>query len=148
MDFGLSFNPVGEDPQQQGQAPQGSQTPIQDAIKTLSLRIPNFRTQGSLAPLPLLQSQGSLGMQPGGSPLEQMLMRLFGAQGPMSPQQMPSGTSGGIPPPVIRPGGGSPIQPPPGSTPPPIGQTPPAPSPRAQRGGDSPTTQGFNFFGR
>jgi hypothetical protein len=91
MDFGLSFNPAqqSQDPMNPQQG--GGQTPIQDAIRTLSLRIPTFRGPG-IAPQPLMQSQGSMGVMgaqgmPGG--LQQILEQMFGGQ----QRQMGQGTS-------------------------------------------------------
>lgn len=99
MDLGMSFNPSQTtDPNQRQQDQAGGQTPIQDAIKLLSLRIPQFRSQGGVASLPLLQGSGSLGVMggngthPGG--LQQILAQMFGQQG-MNTPGMNTG-SGGI----------------------------------------------------
>lgn len=124
LEFGMSFNPAhdgGKQPQQQGGP---SQTPIQDAIKTLSLRIPQFRGPG-LAPQPLLNAQGGGGVMgqgsmPGG--LQQILAQLFGNQGQQGQgQPSPMGQGSMPPPPNIIPGkgpsvpsgGGMAYQPPP-----------------------------------
>jgi len=68
MDLGVSFSPAARDkaqPQGSGQPTEGgSQTPIQDAIRTLSLRIPKFRGPG-IAPQPLLGGPGMAGVMPG-----------------------------------------------------------------------------------
>lgn len=105
MDFGLSFNPGQQ--QQPGMDPQqgGSQTPIQDAIKTLSLRIPTFRGPG-MAPMPLMTSPGSGGMMggqgmPGG--LQQILSQIFGRMGP-GQAPMPGQAPSGVPLPNFKPG--------------------------------------------
>lgn len=95
MDFGLSFSPNATDkPRGQGEAGPGA-TPIQDAIKTLSLRIPQFRGPGGIAPMPLLNSPGGMqapqmGHQMPGQPqlpngLQQLFQQLFsgGGQGPI-----------------------------------------------------------------
>lgn len=87
MDFGVSFSPTGDGQQRNQQDPQGSQTPIQDAIKLLSLRIPSFRGQGGIAPQSLMQGSGSLGVmgQAGPGGMQQMLAQLFGQQGQSAP---------------------------------------------------------------
>lgn len=109
LEFGVSFNPGasdGKQPQQQGGP---SQTPIQDAIKTLSLRIPQFRGPG-IAPQPLLNATGGSGMMgqgsmPGG--LQQILAQLFGNQGQQQGQGgQPMGQGSMPPPPNIIPGAG------------------------------------------
>lgn len=90
MDFGLSFNPGQQTGNAQDPQKAGSQTPIQDAIRTLSLRLPTFRGPG-IAPMPLLTAQGSAGVMgqgqmPGG--LQQLLQQMFGQMQPggMAPQ--------------------------------------------------------------
>jgi hypothetical protein len=84
MPIGLGFADAltGKSGQQQG--PSGGQTPIQDAIKVLSLKIPQFVGASPLAPGQLLNGQGSAGFpfsggMPGG--LEQFLAQLFGQMG-------------------------------------------------------------------
>lgn len=97
-DFGLSFAPTGQNEQQNQQ----NQTPIQDAIKVLSLRIPSFHGARSPIPNALLQASGAAGMPGGGGVpggLEEWLRRLFSGGG------MPgSMTPGSAPPPAVRPG--------------------------------------------
>ena len=112
MDLGVAFSPTAQDDRTQtpGGSGQPSATPIQDAIKLLSLRLPSFRAPG-VAALPLLQGPGSRGVigagrRPGG--LQQILQQLLG---------------GGLPQPQIIPGveptqGGG-VQPMPLPTPPP-----------------------------
>jgi hypothetical protein len=83
-DFGLNFAPTAQNQQQNAQNGQ-SQSPIQDAIKVLSLRIPSFVGARGIAPNELLQGGGAAaagGMgagMPGG--LEQFLRQLFGQMG-------------------------------------------------------------------
>lgn len=138
MDMGMSFNP-GAQTRQPGEAPTGGagQTPIQDAIRTLSLRIPHFRGPG-LAPQPLMASPGASGvmgggMMGGGMPggLQQLLQQIFGQMGGGAGAQAPSASS--VPLPNFTPGGGGALQPPgdfaPGSYQPPAPpQQPPADS--------------------
>lgn len=116
--FGLSFSPLGDrnggqnDPREGGGA---GASPIQDAIRVLSLRIPQFAGPGSIAPQQLLNSPGAAGiappggLQPGG--LEQFLKFLFGqmagASGMQPTAPMPGGmpgAPGGAAPPKIGPG--------------------------------------------
>lgn len=110
MDFGVSFSPTEKNQQQQPDQMGGGQTPIQDAIRTLSLRIPQFRSQG-LAPLPLLMAPGSRGVMPGMTPmrapgmggqmpagLQQIMASMFGGQ------QTPTPSTPSAPPPHITPG--------------------------------------------
>ena len=123
-EFGLSFSPTGKDDQQQAGA---NQTPIQDAIKVLSLRIPQFH--GGIAPQQLLGGPGSAGLPGGGAPgvggipggLDEFLRRLFGMGGGM-PGGMPGGPMAGPPTPSVRPGGEP-------------GQMPVPPEPAPQIGG-------------
>jgi hypothetical protein len=112
MDFGLSFNPAqqSQDPMNSQQG--GGQTPIQDAIRTLSLRIPTFRGPG-IAPQPLMQSQGSMGVMggqgmPGG--LQQILAQIFGQrpQGQGMPAPAPQSS---VPLPNFKPGATGPSTP-------------------------------------
>lgn len=109
--LGQSFAPLGNDPQQRPQGGIGG-SPIQEAIRTLSLRVPRW-TGGGTAPAPqaLLQSPGMGGM-PGMSgtenPIMQALMRMiqggFGGGMPsMMSQggpQMPGGMP--LPPPKVQ----------------------------------------------
>lgn len=102
---GLSFsplnqnNPLGSSPY--GGSPGPTSSPIQDAIKILSLRIPRAVGASGLAPMGLLNSPGSGGF-PGGQSLESLLMRIFGQQpgmrvgsGPVA--SMPYGNNPGQP---------------------------------------------------
>lgn len=98
MPLGLSFAPTDQNQQEQQNKPVG--TPIQDAIKILSLRIPSFAGAKGIAPDALLQGGGAGsfpfgGQTPGG--LDEYLRRLF-AGGGMAP-------TGGLPQPNVIPGG-------------------------------------------
>lgn len=92
--MGISFSPSGDPSQQQnGQKP----TPVQQAIQTLSLRIPRTVGAASGAPQQLLQGQGGAGL--GGNPnaamtLEALIRRLFGGGAGLP---MPGGPPGGDP---------------------------------------------------
>jgi hypothetical protein len=105
--FGVSFNPAGgQGPsgQPQGQKP----SPIQQAIQTLSLKIPKNPGAGAIAPEALLNSQG--GGAIGGNSndamiLEQIRKMLFGTNpgqigtGPQMPRSLPDvGVEGGFQP--------------------------------------------------
>jgi hypothetical protein len=114
--FGVSFNPTGGPSGpggQQGQKP----SPVQQAIQTLSLKIPKSNGPGAIAPDALLNSPG--GGAIGGNSndamiLEQIRKMLFGTKpgqigtGPQMPQSgdqgMAPGGGGFMPPPM--PGGG------------------------------------------
>ena len=81
---GLSFSPLGADPTKRPAGERPNQ-PIQEAIRVLSLRVPQMRGGApSLAPNALLQAPGSGGIASpmgGGQTnlgLEQLLRRLFG----------------------------------------------------------------------
>ena len=130
--LGLSFMP-GE----QGNAdPNGQKpTPIQQAIQTLSLRIPRTVGAGSAVPGQLLSSPGGSAL--GGNPnaaalLEQIRRMLFGGGanfghpgGPVPPGGMPP--MGGQPGAPIPPGGSEPGGPPPVRLPPRIDVGDPTP---------------------
>lgn len=145
--FGLNFAPLDQNKPNMAQpgtgspAGGGSNTPIQDAIQTLSLRIPHVVGAGALAPDALLNSPGGSAI-PGGTglTLEALLRRLFaqpgGLQGvptggpvasmPMSPMPglggAPLGTTPSAPP-LPRIGVGTDV--------PGLGAPPPAPAPPA-----------------
>lgn len=117
---GVQFAPLTQN--LQAAAKPGGLSPIQQAIQTLSLRIPRFAGPG-ISPPALLQGPGSGGLPPGlgGGPngpldLEEILRRIFGLPG--APPSTPPGTPPPVlPTPVIHPGGGVP---PAGEPPPPI----------------------------
>lgn len=73
--MGLSFAPLGDDPTRQNAGQQGGPqaSPVQEAIKVLSLKFPRI-AQGAPAPLSLLNGLGGAGM----NPIEQVLMQMFG----------------------------------------------------------------------
>lgn len=84
--LGISFMPGAQG--DQGNNPQ--QTPVQQAIQTLSLRIPRVVGAGSLAPGQLLNAPGGAGL--GGNPnsaalLEQIRRMLFGGGSVPGPGQ-------------------------------------------------------------
>lgn len=80
MALGVNFAPGSREEQQ----PQPQQ-PLQEAIKLLSLRLPQVVGANSPIPAPLLQGQGSMGQgDQTGNPLLDMLRRLLGG---MAPQQ-------------------------------------------------------------
>jgi hypothetical protein len=99
--FGLSFSPADQSGPN-GQPTNGQRpSPVQQAIQTLSLRIPRVVGASGLAPTPLLNSQGGSAL--GGDPnsaalLEQLKRLLFGspASSPMSSPfpQAPQGDLG------------------------------------------------------
>lgn len=101
---GVSFSPLG-DPSKDAGGPTANQ-PVQEAIRTLSLRIPQIRGAApSVAPNALMNAPGAAGFAPaqGGANLgglEQILRKLFGmpATGAFAPPM------GG--PPSMAPSGG------------------------------------------
>lgn len=107
--FGLSFMPGAE-----GKDPNNPQpTPVQQAIQTLSLRIPRVVGAGSIAPGQLLNGAGGFGN--GSNPnaaaiLEEIRRRLFGGNQSGAPSQPPHGQFGPAvphpPPPGAPPSGG------------------------------------------
>lgn len=100
MAMGMTFAPGSNEMQQR---PMTSQEPLQEAIKLLSLRLPQIVGANSPVPAPLLQSQGGMGADPTGNPLLDLLRRLLG--GGQAPQEMgmpspplgPGRTGGGVP---------------------------------------------------
>lgn len=111
--YGVTFLPQGDALyRQKGQQPQGS-APVQEAVKVLSLRVPNVLGANPLAPLALLTAPGS-GEVPAG--LLQQLLRQQGLLGappapttaaPSSPMTPPTPSSAPVsapaPPPVPQP---------------------------------------------
>lgn len=93
--IGYTFAP-GSEGQQQGPPGQGGQgmSPSQ-AVKLLQLRVPERNAPSGLAPQGLLQGQGGMGMQGGGS--LQAIIRMLMMRGGQ-------GMSGGLPSPHITPG--------------------------------------------
>lgn len=124
--FGVSFSPAQQGGQGQAQAGP-RQSPVQQAIQTLSLRMPRVAGAGSLAPQALLNSPGGANMSgpvDAASMLEQIKRMLFGNQqpgqvgtGPDLPRD--NGGSAPTPPSPMDPGGrGMPVPGPGGFTPP------------------------------
>jgi len=87
-DFGLQFSPVSSMNRQQHGAGNGDPNQgVQEAIRTLSLRVP--RVSGAQGFSPLINAPGSEGVtRPGGMTLEQLLMQIFGNQRPGQPSSM------------------------------------------------------------
>lgn len=87
--FGVSFLPNGDQRYQRPQDQAGGlgRAPLQEAVKILSMRVPRVVGANPLAPLALLQSPGSAGLQPG--QLEQ-LMRTLGIGPQMQTGQVPT----------------------------------------------------------
>lgn len=125
--LGISFAPDSGS-QQNSQKP----TPVQQAIQTLSLRIPRVVGAGSLAPQGLLTAPGGGGLS--GNPnaaafLEELRRRLFGGGG-----QFPTAS-----PPITAPSGPKTVDP--GSSQPQPGSGQPAmpfPAPTVTPGDDGP----------
>lgn len=119
-DFGLSFAPTGQNEAQNAQ----NQTPLQDAIKVLSLRIPSFVGAQGIAPQALLGGAGAAGAPgasavpggpgPGGVPgglddwLRRLLMGMGNPMGGGQPGGQPAAMGApppmGIPTPRVTPG--------------------------------------------
>src|SRR3990167_2804031 len=92
--FGISFVPgQSQDPQNgmAGGRMGASRSPMQEAVKVLSLRVPKFYGSQSLAPAPLLQAPGGMG-QPGarGNVTAQALAQMAGLPPSMGMPQMPA----------------------------------------------------------
>lgn len=139
--IGLSFAP-GQNPNQQQPGSQDSAiSPVQQAIKILSMRVPQNAGPGGITPNALLTGPGSagLGAAGGGFDLMALLRRLLqpGGQssaGPADAMPMPGPAgqmpSPSVPLPHVTPGeGGGPtnkpqVQPPMPMTPPPMGPPP------------------------
>jgi hypothetical protein len=110
-DFGVSFVP-GDDPMQRqagpgGAAPSGV-SPLQSAIRLLSMRLPRIGgaglSPGALAPGALLNAPGGGGLGAGGG-LEALLRALFGLGGQAAGGGMPQMTPAqplGAPPPLPK----------------------------------------------
>lgn len=99
---GVNFQPGAQSyGQQDGQrrpSGGGSQQGVQEAIKVLSLRLPKVVGARSVAPAPLLNSEGSGGSPHVDSIVESVLSRMFGSQrgaAPSAPMMDPSAAGGG-----------------------------------------------------
>jgi hypothetical protein len=109
--LGESFAPTGQSEEERRRRLSpvaGSGGPAQEAIRTLSLRIPRTNMQGSPVPLPLLMSPGSGGNPAAGNPLmAAILSSLFpqlpqgGGMSPGMPSMSP-GASGATPLPKVN----------------------------------------------
>lgn len=112
--LGVSFSPTGHDGPN---APRPS--PVQQAIQTLSLRIPSHAGTSAFTPQSLLDAPGGAGLGGNADAILELLKKvLFGPpQGRMGPGQMPGGMpeppagGGGIPDPRVVPGSGVPTLP-------------------------------------
>lgn len=137
MPLGISFQPSDQGGMtQQRPGGQTGGSPLQTAIQLLSLRLPSVVGARALAPQQLLQGAGGAGVAGGATSAAalQFLRRLLsgglsGAGGlDMGGGMDMGGMSGGIPPPVIRPGGEGGGAPPEYKLPP----APPNPQPPSQ----------------
>lgn len=98
MAFGLSFAPG--QPSNQQQRPGGAGgvvSPVQQAIQMLSLRLPRVAGAQALAPGPLLQGPGAMGLGGGGG-LEALLRLIMGLR------TQPSAGAATLPGPHVFPG--------------------------------------------
>lgn len=99
-DFGLSFSPTTTTDPRKAQADPNA--PVQEAVRTLSLRLPRVVGARGAAPQPLLNGPGSAGLGPLAAPgagmagpggpsfgIEQLLMTLFGAGAAPAPNVTP-----------------------------------------------------------
>lgn len=109
-DMGLTFSPATSMDRQQHGGPTDPNANVQEAIRTLSLRLPSIVGAKSIAPAALLSGAGSQGlMTPGaqqGAPmgLAQILQRLFGAGSGGGSMPTPGGS---MPTPNVIPGVGN-----------------------------------------
>lgn len=116
--LGLSFAPNQQQPGGPGGQKPGGMTPVQEAIRTIGLRVPRTVGARAIAPSPLMHAAGAggfatgLGGLPGasgldpGMGLEELLRKLFGLGGGSDLGAMGDGSGGGAgaPPPRIIPG--------------------------------------------
>jgi hypothetical protein len=100
--YGLSFQPGTDQGNGQGNGQQDpNASPIQSAVKLLSLRLPSVVGAQAISPQALLQSPGSAGLGGGNMTPEAMLallkklMQQSGGQMPPQAQQQPSFSSPG-----------------------------------------------------
>ncbi len=143
---GISFSPFNQPPQMgQGQRP-GGVTPIQDAIRMLSFRMPSTVGASSPTPQGLMGGQTALGGQLGNPLALNWLRALFGGQAmPGAPLPgmgagTPPGGFGGIPGlPRQGPSEGNDVT---GGNPPPVG------APWGGGGGGLPVNIGFDPGGQ
>jgi hypothetical protein len=105
--LGYAFAPGADQQLPGGQNGQGRQgMSPQDAVKLLSLRVPERPAAGGIAPQALLQGQGAAGM--GGGGLQAIIRALMSMQGGGGAQGMMGGGGmgggGGLPTPRVIPG--------------------------------------------
>jgi hypothetical protein len=104
-ELGLSFSPTAQAQQQQAQT--GALTPIQQAIRILSLHVPRTARPSSIAPNALLTAPGAAGLagagSPGGLDFVTLLRRLLAGGAPPGAGVQPSGPS------TLDPNTGAPI---------------------------------------
>ena len=80
-DFGLQFNPTASMNRQGGAGASDPNQGVQEAIRTLSLRVP--RISGAQGFSPLMNAPGGQGVAtPGGMTLDQLLLQIFGGKRP------------------------------------------------------------------
>ena len=104
-DFGLTFSPSGAMNKDRASANADGNGPVQEAIRTLALRLP--KVYGAQGMSPLMGGQGSQGIGAPGMGLEQLLAKLFGQQGQQQGQQSQGfmgGMGGSAPAPNVIPG--------------------------------------------
>jgi hypothetical protein len=110
-DFGLQVSPASSMNRAQNGAGTGDPNQgVQEAIRTLSLRVP--RVSGAQGFSPLINAPGGQGVAtPGGMSLDQLLMQIFGNQRPQGSQgsmgQAPASSMGQSFQPSFTPGLGS-----------------------------------------
>lgn len=96
--IGYSFQPGGGGDTPLDRNQQGAQTTVpQQAIRTLSLRVPQTQNPRAVAPLPLLNATGG-----GGTDLDMLLNALLRAFGPQMAGGFSGGPQGGGHPPAPR----------------------------------------------
>lgn len=129
--LGVSFSPTGDD------GPTAKPSPVQQAIQTLSLRIPTHAGASAFTPQSLLSPMGGRG-GPNDAILEFLRKLLFGQPGgggSLAGGPMGAPPPGGIPPPGVTPGGGPlPRDPLPPHPPDPGPDAPPVPDPLTHSG--------------
>ena len=114
MAIGVSFLPGMNGQNQPNQNGNGeAAAPVQQAIKTLSLRLPRILGQGSVAPAALLNSQGAAGMGGSGMDIDRLIQSILsqlpmagGAAQQGAPAQMGAPVMGAPAPAQFRPPGG------------------------------------------
>ena len=83
-DYGLQFSPTVSMSRQSGAGAGDPNQGVQEAIRTLSLRVP--RISGAQGFSPLVNAPGGQGVAtPGGMSLDQLLLQIFGGKRPQGP---------------------------------------------------------------